>query len=155
MKVIDYAKSGNVIRLYFGYDKIEDYHGDDWDDVSYEHNASLVYTEFIRGYYDIAFPLEYVVNEASTGYCNSPYSKNDLKKRVVPCLHIINETTPSCATNDGWFMYVTYDIYFNNNIDSLKKSIKRFGGRIIKCKLFKRIKEENNANRHGSMDQGE
>lgn len=29
------------------------------------------------------------------------------------------------------------DIYFNDNIDSLKKSIKKFGGRIIKCELFK------------------
>ena len=138
MKVIDYAKSGNVIRLYFGYDKIEDYYGDDWDDIPYEHNASLVYPEFIRGYYDIAFPLEYVVNEASTGYSNSPYSKNDLKKRVVPCLHIINETTPSGATNDGWLTYEMYDIYFNDNIDSIKKSINKFGGRIIKCKLFRR-----------------
>ena len=145
MKVIDYIKQGNVIRLYFGCDKIKDYYGDDWDDIPYEHNASLVYPEFIRGYYDIAFPLEYVVMEASTGYSNSPYSKNDLKKRVIPCLHIINETTPNGIINDGFCYRFTYEqcnIYFNDNIDSLKKNIKKFGGRIIKCELLKRVRKE-------------
>lgn len=129
MKVIDYIKSGNVIRLYFGYNKIKDcYFGDNWDDIPYEHNSSLVYPIFIRGYYDIAFPLECVVLEASSGYSNSPYSKNDLKRRITPCLSIIKETRPNGIINDGFCYNFTYDeqydIYFNDNIDYIKKNIK-------------------------------
>ena len=41
MKLIDFERKGNLVRLYLGDDA--NFTGDDWDDYPYEHNASLVY----------------------------------------------------------------------------------------------------------------
>ena len=36
MKIIDWDRKGNVLRLYLGEDRLEDWWGDDWDDRPYE-----------------------------------------------------------------------------------------------------------------------
>lgn len=86
-KLIDFEKKGNVIRCYFGYRP--DYYGDDWDDKPYEHNAGKVRDEYIDKYIDYAFPNDFLVTEPADDWHykgNSPYSKDDMKREICPCI---------------------------------------------------------------------
>ena len=89
MKIIDWESKGNVIRFILGEDNDIAYWGDDWNDKPFEHNAGSVYSEFVKGYCDISFPFDYVIYEPNYGESNSEYSKEDMKKRIIPCLVII------------------------------------------------------------------
>lgn len=100
MKIIDFDRKGNVVRFYLGADNLKDWYGDDWDDRPYECNAGTVYDEFISGYKDIAFPYNDLVLEPSDGTLNSPYCKDDMKNRDVPCIIVL----PNYENSDdyGW-----------------------------------------------------
>lgn len=89
MKIIDFERKGNVVRFYLGADELESWHGDDWDDVPYEHNAGRVYDEFVAGYHDITVSFDYTVLEPRDGHVNSRWSKLDMIKRIVPCIIIV------------------------------------------------------------------
>ena len=119
MKIIDFDHYGNVIRLYLGADDCEDYWGDDWNDAPYEHNAGRVYQEYIKGYVEFAFPLKCDVCEACDGYFNSPFSKEDMINRKIPCLTI--------STFNGT-IEPKIEIYFGDNIDEVSKQITELGG---------------------------
>lgn len=114
MKIIDFLKYGNVIRLYYGEDDCNDYWGDDWDDAPYEHNAGGVYNKYIKGYVEFAFPLDFAITEPADCYCNSPYSKEDMKNRKIPCITISNGNE--------------LNLYFEDDADSTFKAISGFGG---------------------------
>lgn len=89
MKIIDFEKKGNVVRFTLGRDDLEDWGGDDWNDAPYEHNAGEVYDEYVSGYREVAFPLNYAVLEPQEDWHNnnnSPYCKDDMKARRVPCV---------------------------------------------------------------------
>lgn len=116
MKIIDFEHYGNVIRLYLGADDCKDYWGDDWNDAPYEHNAGRVYEEYIKGYVEFAFPLKYNVCEACDGYFNSPFSKQDMINRKIPCLTIFASAEPEIK------------IYFGDDIDGISKQITDLGG---------------------------
>lgn len=123
MKIIDFVKYGNTFSLYLGTDDCEDYWGDDWNDVPYEHNAEQVYSEYIQGYVEFAFPLKYDVREACDGYFNSPFSKEDMKNRKVPCLTISTDIFHNKSTPES-----KIEIYFGDNIDEISKQITELGG---------------------------
>lgn len=114
MKIIDFFRYGNIFRLYCGEDDCNDYWGDDWDNVPYEHNAGGVYNRYIKGFAEFAFPLDFVITEPRDGYANSPYSKEDMKNRAVPCITISNGNK--------------LNIYFEDDTDSTFKAITGFGG---------------------------
>ena len=97
MQIIDLAKKGNLVRFYLG-DTSKNYYGDDWDDRPFEHNAGTVYDEFILGQKDVAFDFDDVLITPDAGYLNSPYSKDDLKARVVPALVVI----PADVYDKNW-----------------------------------------------------
>lgn len=101
MKIIDFERKGNVVRFYLGDDDREDYWGDDWDDVSYEDNAERVYAEYVRGYKDMSFPFDALVMEPSSNEYASHYSKEDMKKRNVPCIIVIPEDIVLQNTKHG------------------------------------------------------
>ena len=86
MKIIDFEKKGNVVRFYLGDDNLKDWYGDDWNDTPYEHNAGTVYPEFVSDYIDVAFNLDTLLFEPCDGEYNSPFSKDDMKARRVPCI---------------------------------------------------------------------
>lgn len=115
MKIIDFARKGNVIRFYLGektadygwtdgvaykaFDRCsaskiysDTYYGDDWDDRPYEHNAGEVYERFIKGYTDLKVPFDCLVLEPCDGTINSSYSKNDMVARKIPCIIIVPES---------------------------------------------------------------
>jgi hypothetical protein len=121
MKIIDFEKKGNVVRFYLG-EKTEEwgwtnseykdytgkmpdwlkpsdeYYGDDWNDMPYEHNAGTVYGEFIKGYKDIAFDFDDLVLERCDGEFNSPWCKEDMTARRVPCIIVV----PKAMTEGEW-----------------------------------------------------
>lgn len=121
MKIIDFEKKGNVVRFYLG-EKTADwgwtnpeykdytgktpnwlkpsdrYYGDDWDDKPYEHNAGTVYGEFIKGHKDIAFDFDDFVLEPCDGEWNSPWCKDDMAARRVPCIIVV----PKLAVESSW-----------------------------------------------------
>ncbi len=98
MQIIDWECKGNVIRFYLGEDNLNDYWGDDWNDIPYEHNAGRVYEEFIKGYIDVIIPFDNQVYEPCNDYSNSPYCKEDMIKRKIPCVVI---ATPG-DIGDDW-----------------------------------------------------
>ena len=120
MKIIDFKKKGNVVRFYLGKDDDEDYRGDDWDDIPYEHNAGKVYQEHIVGYRDIAFPFEAAVLEPKDPENNSRWCKDDMKARKVPC--IIAVRTPDDWHDDEFDYYLGDDkaikFYFGDKMTS-------------------------------------
>lgn len=86
MKIIDWQKRGHVVRFYLGSDHLESWHGDDWNDAPWEHNAGRVYDEFVRGYVDAAFAFDAELHEPGDGVANSQWTKNDMVARSVPFL---------------------------------------------------------------------
>ena len=98
MKIIDYVHLGNVVSFILGEDNLENWYGDDWNDAPYEHNAGMVYPEFISGFHDIAFPTKYSVIEPKNVVYNTPYSKNDMKERRIPCIIVV----PLKAAYEWW-----------------------------------------------------
>ena len=91
MKIIDFEVKGNVVRFYLGQDDLKEWWGDDWDDCPYEHNAGTVYDEFVSGQRDIHFAFDDIVFEPCEGELNSPYTKEDMIKRRVPCICVLKK----------------------------------------------------------------
>lgn len=131
MQIIDFEKKGNVVRFYLGektsewgwtrsdYKQLHNgqlktpdwlkpsdiYYGDDWDDRPYEHNAGKVYSEFIKGYVDVAFDFDDLVLEPCDGdFYNSAYCKEDMVNRIVPCIIVV----PKSIVKDNWSTDFTY-----------------------------------------------
>lgn len=101
MKIIDFQKKGQSVRFLLGEDNLEDWTGDDWNDMPYEHNAGGVYDEYVAGYIDITFGFDDIVLEPKDDWryqCNSPWCKDDMKARLVPCLLVV----PQEIVGDRW-----------------------------------------------------
>lgn len=91
MKLIDSERKGNVLRLYFGRNKEMNWHGDDWNDAPYQYNAERVFDEYIREVIDIAIPFDDLVWEPSDDCKCQSISKDDMKKRKMPCNVLLPE----------------------------------------------------------------
>ena len=126
MKIIDFEKRGNVIRFYCGKDNCDDYWGDDWNDRPYEHNAERVYSEYIEEYIDVAVDMDYHVMEPADDWRynnNTPFSKEDMKKRSVPCIIVVPED--DSYVSEEFNRYAVSDnvdkIYFGDSTEKLNK----------------------------------
>ena len=112
MKIIDFHKRGNVIRLLLGDNGCDNYTGDDWEDAPYERNAGFVYNEYVTGFVDIVVPFDCAVVEPSDDWSyngNTPYSKNDFKEGTIPCFIICSEQ----VTTREWG-YPAYSKHIND-----------------------------------------
>lgn len=89
LQIIDVETKGNVVRFYLGENGKQ--WGDDWNDAPYEHNAGRVYEEYIKRTKDFFVDFDFCVLEPRTGTINSGYSKEDMIKRRVPCLIVVND----------------------------------------------------------------
>ena len=122
MKIIDFARKGNVVRFYLGADDLQDWYGDDWDDCPYEHNAGPVYNRFVSGYRDVCYGYAVSVLEPSDGVSNSQWCKDDMKARKVPCIIIVPPTVLEKSWSlDSFAEFVNCDgvqrIYFGDPME--------------------------------------
>lgn len=144
MKIIDFEKKGNVVRFYLGektegwgwtnpdykdytgktpdwLKPVDSYYGDDWDDTPYECNAGTVYDEFIKGYKDIAFDFDDLVLEPCDGEYNSPWCKDDMVARRVPCIIVVPKLTVENSWNTDFKYWVANDCvkkyYFGDELE--------------------------------------
>jgi hypothetical protein len=118
MKIIDFEKRGNMIKFYLGANELEDWYGDDWDDVPYEHNAGTVYEEFVVAETVYTYGFDDLVCEPCDGENNSRWCKDDMKARRVPCICILK----SEDIGENEYLYDFKDIIGNN------KAIKYYFG---------------------------
>ena len=95
MKIIDARIRGNVVRFYFGKDDLKEWWGDDWNDRPYDCNCGEVYEEYVTGYADIAFSLDWWVSEPCKGVWNTPYAREDFMKGNIPLVAV-------CKEEDAW-----------------------------------------------------
>lgn len=89
MKILDFEKKGNVIRLYLGKQETNNYWGDDWDDAPYEHNSGIVNPKYVTNVIDLYIDYDYSVVEPADDFTysgNTPFSKEDFKNRKCPIL---------------------------------------------------------------------
>ena len=128
MKVIDFEKKGQTVRLYLGEDDLTDWYGDDWDDAPYEHNAGRVYNEFIAGYTDMVFDFDDAIAEPKDEWRyqhNSPFSKDMMRQRLVPCIIVLPkalvEAQDIYIQSEEYTFWVGWDgaikIYFGDHMD--------------------------------------
>lgn len=89
LEIIDVETKGNVVRFYLG--KNGEQWGDDWNDAPYEHNAERVYDRYVEDTKDVFVDFDFSVLEPCSGTINSGYSKEDMIKRRVPCLIVVND----------------------------------------------------------------
>lgn len=122
MKIIDFAKKGNVVRFFLGKDDLEKWWGDDWDDTPYEHNAGEVYEEFVSGHKDIAFPFDDLVLEPCNGAYNSGYCKDDMVARRVPCIIVVPHELVDISWDNPFNRWVGADgvkrYYFGDSMEA-------------------------------------
>lgn len=123
MKIIDFEKHGNVVRFYLGENSCKDYWGDDWNDAPYDCNAGEVYDRYVSGYIDIAFPFDWSVLEPSDGVYNCRFTKEDMKRRFVPCIiavpdDILGKSCYMCSFNDWVGAEGVYRFYFEDEMDA-------------------------------------
>lgn len=110
MKIIDFVKKGQSVRFLLGDDALENWYGDDWNDVPYEHNAGTVYDEFTKGYIDITFDFDDLVLEPSDDWSdNSSYCKNDMRDRRVPCVIVVPKAMADTSWDDRFSRWVGAD----------------------------------------------
>lgn len=127
--IIDCEKKGNVVRFYLGNKNCTDYWGDDWNDRPYDCNAGAVYDQFILNTQDIAFPFGCKVLEPCDGVLNCSYSKEDMKKRRVPCLVIVPEKIVKDGGywKDSFYDWVGSDevlkIFFGDQLSVLEEKL--------------------------------
>lgn len=103
MKIIDFEKKGNLVRFYLGKNDCNKYHGDDWNDAPYEHNAGKVYEQYVEDVQDIVFPFEWLVLEPCENY-ERHYSKEDMRNRKVPCIIAVPKEVQSWESD--FYYYV-------------------------------------------------
>ena len=140
LKVIDFETFGNVIRLYLGDINDTEYWGDDFDDRPYEHNAGTVYSEYIQGIIEIAFPsFIQVLSPAEDWHYsgNSPFSKEDFKLMKAPCLVLVDDRINGNPYYSEWTYSEkigdksAWQIYFNDILFDIIIKIKEYNGVII------------------------
>lgn len=128
LKIIDFEKKGNMVKFYLGSSDCKTYWGDDWDDRPYEHNAGKVYDEFIAGYIVKAFDFDAIVMEPCDGEFNSPWCKDDMKARKVPCICVLPKKYQSEYTWYSRFTEISNDantikFFFGDEIDEEKEDV--------------------------------
>ncbi len=125
IKIIDFCKKGNLLRLYLGADDCKNYWGDDWNDKPYEHNAGCVYDEYIEAVVDLVVTFDGAFIEPADDWAYSgstPFSKEDFKLCKTPCILVVSQSVAEqyWSTEEYIGMIGNKDvmkIYFNDKFD--------------------------------------
>lgn len=124
LKIIDFEKKGHLVRLYLGDKNLNEYYGDDWNDVPYDCNAGTVYDRFATGFIDVVFQFDSYVLEPSNEWISSGncgYCKDDMKNRNMPCIVYVPYELDDGYFYDNFSRWVGSDnatkIYFEDTIN--------------------------------------
>lgn len=109
MKIIDFERKGNIVRFFLGADDCFDYWGDDWEDAPYDYNAGQVYDRYIIGHKDVYFPFDSLVLEPESNRYNSWCTKEDMKKRKIPCIIVVPKEIHEDTWDDSFSQFVGAD----------------------------------------------
>ena len=107
-KIGDIERKGNVITAHLVDIACNNYYGDDWNDIPYEHNADMVYEQFVKGTAVIYVHPNFTILEAGDDWAymgNSPYCKDDFKNNVLPFLFIGKFNSWNFSFNDAKEQY--------------------------------------------------
>lgn len=137
MKIIDYELCGNVVRLYYGPNSGNQYHGDDWDDRPLN-NCGMVYLEYVSGTVDIAFGMDSRVLDPEKDWhyqYNVPYCKNDFKARVAPCFVVVPPEVVKDDYDPSYSRYAGTEkglrIYFGDDLEETLERVEKHGGAVL------------------------
>lgn len=133
LKIIDFDDSyGYVLKFFLGKKTEKNYYGDDWDDAPYEHNAGLVYDEYVEKTIEIPIATDCIILYADYDYINSPYCKLDFKARKTPFLVVSKNTDEKYNLNFDEECKNPNNavIFFEEEIQDVLKKLDPF---IIKC----------------------
>lgn len=98
LKIIDFEIKGSMVKFYLGKSDLKMWWGDDWNDTPYEHNAEQVYNKFVSSTKILAFDFDDLVLEPSSSEFNSPWCKDDMVLRKVPCVIVV----PASIWKNSW-----------------------------------------------------
>lgn len=135
LKVLDAEIVGNVVRLYLGDVDLDEWWGDDWNDVPYEHNAGSVYFEFVKAVCDVAWDLDHVVVEPCDGQINSSWCKDDMRARRVPVFAVLSVGADRWMYEGMYGKVVSNDaatrVYMGDVAEGIGETDFLFGGRVL------------------------
>jgi len=77
------------VRFYLGKESDNKYHGDDWNDAPYDRRGERVYSDYVTGTAELAFPFDALVLEPCSGDYDCRYCKDDMKAGRVPCVIVV------------------------------------------------------------------
>lgn len=138
MKIIDFEKKGNTVRLYLGIS--DDFKGDDWNDAPYDCNAGRVYDEYVCGVQDLLIPFNYAVLEPKDPeWERNNWCKDDMKMRKVPCIVIkkLDDDDWRMEMEGEYFSKIVGDdeavkIYFGDEMADIKQKLhEKFGEEVM------------------------
>lgn len=129
-QLVDFEADNQFLRLYLGDAELEDWFGDDWNDIPYEHNAGTVYTEYIDYVVDLAFPASCVVLEPCAGVLNSSFAKDDMKAQSVPMVIVTDDT-------DKWGDLPEIYNYAVGSVDAYKVYMKMNAYEVINLLIYR------------------
>ena len=109
MKIIDFERKGNVVRFFLGADDCFDYWGDDWDDAPYDYNAGQVYDRYVTGHKDVYYAFDSLDLQPESNRYNSRCTKEDMKKRKIPCIIVVPKEIHEDTWNDSFSQFVGAD----------------------------------------------
>lgn len=144
MKLIDFELNGFQLVLSFGDDNCNNYWGDDWNDAPYEHNAGKVYKKFVKKTLYFNLNPAYVFAEPCAGHTNSPFSKENMKKRKIPCFSFVDikdyrkNTVVPITMKSVMLTENSQSIYFG---DSEQSVIEKLGNPITLSSAIDKITE--------------
>lgn len=115
LELIDFKKRGNAVRLYFGRNGGQT--GDDWNDRPYEHNAGVVYDEYIEQIIDVFLPVDIDMSEPADNNVNSEYCKDDFINKKSWVLWVEKEYNDELNRNP-------VGIFFGDTLAEIKEKLK-------------------------------
>lgn len=134
-RIVDADFSGNVVRIYLGPIWRHDYWGDDWDDAPYEHNAGIVYPEFVTAMLDVAFKFDCAVVEPCDGELNSSWCKKDMIEQRVPRFVVCDYKYLDSSWYADNFSYVVSNGHavrvYLDTVVTVQEILDMFGGLIL------------------------
>lgn len=94
-----------------------------------------MYEEFVKKHVDVVFPFESLVLEPKEDWSwnsNSPYSKDDMKARLCPCVVAVSKAAQDSSWEDRFSFWAASDapgvlrIFFGDDEDAVYEAKRKW-----------------------------